>query len=254
MAITFRAAGTAKKVASGNFANVGLPTGHAANDLLIAPVITNDNVTVAVGTSGYTKLGTWQNGTGLQLVIMYKIDGGAETAPSFTHSAGGVGLAQILAFSGVNTTTPIQTTGTSHTDTGSGGSGTITANGITPTYTNSHIFFIACEEVDATDGAGSNYYSGWSGTNPTLTERADSVNNTSGTHEVSYGLAHGLSDGSATGSRTVTLANLSTGTWIGLSILLEIADASPTGGGSSLAFNQDKIRVTRYPIVRASTY
>src|SRR4051812_21887249 len=105
MAVAFKAAGTIKTGTSGNFSNVVLPT-HAAGDLLVGYILTSDNVSIGMGTSGYTKIFEQNNGTGLRMTLCWKGDAGAETNPSFTHTAGADGCARLFSFTGADTTNP----------------------------------------------------------------------------------------------------------------------------------------------------
>lgn len=100
MAIAFRAVGTAKKVASGNLASIVLPTGHVANDILVCQFAAFDNVAATM--TGWTQKSSVTNGTTAILQTYWKRDNGAESAPTITHAAGGVAIAQISAFSGVD--------------------------------------------------------------------------------------------------------------------------------------------------------
>lgn len=101
-AMSFVAVGT---VAHANNASVtpGLPTGHTAGDLLLANVaIRNSGSGVPATLAGWTKLIDGSN-----MALFGKVDGGAESAPTFTFT-GGVANAdtsgQVAAFRGVSLT------------------------------------------------------------------------------------------------------------------------------------------------------
>lgn len=242
MAIAFRAAGTAKKVASGNLASVAVPTGTTTNDIMVCVASAADNV-VCTFPSGWTKKFEQNNGTSQRLTVAWKRAGASESAFTITHASGNSVVAQVFGYSGCSVSgDPFEVTGTGTTSSGSG-NGTITAGGITPTHTNSAVLMIASETDGSTDGVGSNMYSGWSGTDPTLTEVGDAASE-SGTKEASLGAAWGLTtDGAATGSRTVSLSNPSTGTWAGLAVLMALTDASPTGGGGGSTTDDSRLTV-----------
>ena len=91
--------GTVKKGTTGNLANVALPVGHTTGHLLELWVMSADNATGTV--TGYTLKSRFQNGTGAQVEVWYKWDGGSETTPTVTRSGTKVASsAFIIAYSG----------------------------------------------------------------------------------------------------------------------------------------------------------
>lgn len=200
--MAYRAIGAVKKNAgSGNMASVGLPTGHVANDILILVTAAADNVVCSVNQSYTSKLVT--NGTtSVRQEIWWKRDGGAEVAPTVTHAAGNGALAFIICFSGCITTgDPFSACVAQNNN----GSATITAPTITPANLEDVCFAGSMGSNTNTTGAPTTQ-SGYSGTNPTFTERGDSQVDL-GSKESNLALATGTSNGSATGSRTSTTAS-----------------------------------------------
>jgi hypothetical protein len=68
------------------------------------------------------------------------------------------------------------------------------------------VIFACAVGEGGTNNGGAQSLSGWSGANPTLTERADNADPGTGSLLCDGGFADGPSTGGATGSRTVTLA------------------------------------------------
>lgn len=81
----------------------------AANDLLIGYCV-NDSGTANDFTppAGWTELCELQNSTDNQsFVVWYKKADGSETSVAFDANSGNTGIAAVLAFSGIDTTTPL---------------------------------------------------------------------------------------------------------------------------------------------------
>ena len=208
MAITFVAAGANKTAASGNLASIGLPAGLAAGDFMLLVVSEADSVTPTLATWNTLSAASGAMGSVGRQTVFWKIAVAGETAPTVTHSAGNSIEGRIMAWRGVDAANPIGSVSTLNTGIFSGGSATITANGITPASGNSAIVMVATSAETATGGAVPNNFASWSGTNPTLVE----VNDTGvqlGTMEAESGAAWGLSNtGAATGNRTVALSSV----------------------------------------------
>jgi hypothetical protein len=84
----------------------------AANDLLIGYCV-NDSGTVNDFTppAGWAELCELQNNTDNQsFVVWYKKADGSETSVAFDANSGNTGIAAVLAFSGVDTVTPLDVT------------------------------------------------------------------------------------------------------------------------------------------------
>lgn len=215
---------TGKNTGSGNVTTVGIPVGTKQNDFLTCIYAAADNV-VPTFPVGWTKDKEVVNGTTLKLVVARKQAGAAEAAFTITHAAGGGALAAVVALRNA-VVTAFEVIGVEHNDTGSGNGGSATANGITPLSLDASMLLVTAETAPATDG-GNGKFTTWSGTDPVFSEILDD-NNTGGPGECSLGAAYGVTDnGAPTGTRTITMANLATGTWLTISILLSIQSVIP---------------------------
>lgn len=130
--ITFRSAGTAA-TGSGTI-TPGLPTGWQQNDILLFVAYVPGSAPTATPT-GYTATNT--GSVGGQLCIWYKIAGASETAQSITTTGAPDSsvIAQVYAYTGENTTTPINVQA-------SGNTASLTTTSITTTVTNTVIVSI----------------------------------------------------------------------------------------------------------------
>lgn len=210
---------------SGNIPAMGLPAGHTTGDILVAVISQADNVHGTM--TGYTELLYFTNGANHALIVFYKVDGGSETAPTYTHAAGNGAGGFVLAFQSANTTTPFPTIGAQTNGSGSGASAIVTASSITSAYTNSALLFVASEAGSGTGGTGGNNFAGWEGTNPDLVEACDNMA-FNGSREALIGAGWGSpTTGERTGDRTVALSLLDAGAHTMIGVLLELADATP---------------------------
>lgn len=210
---------------SGNVGPMGLPAGHANGHILVAVITEADNVHGTM--TGYTELLFFTNTANHALIVFWKVDGGSEAAPTYTHAAGNNAGGFLLAFSGSRTTTPFPTIGAQTNGSGSGGTATVTASTITSTYTNSALLFVASEAGTGTSGSPGTNFAGWEGTNPDLVEAAEGMA-VSGSREAVIGASWGSpTTGERTGDRAVALSLLDTGAHTMIGVLLELADASP---------------------------
>lgn len=133
MAISYRASSAANnKGAPTSTLAITKPTGTVAGDFLIG-VFTAPQVTIT-NPSGWTNILTQSASSGARIQVAYKVAGGAEGASySFTVSGSTTTLAgSIMCLSGVDTTTPIDT---------SASNGAVASSATTPNLTG----------VDATD-------------------------------------------------------------------------------------------------------
>lgn len=193
MPITFVAAGAKAEAASGNI-TPALPTGWAADDILIVVCTQKDNV-VSTITAGWTIFGAANNGTACRSLIAWKRAVGGETAPTITHTAGNAIVGAIAAFRGCITTgDPAEVKGTPRAN---ASSATVTADAITPLTADSMLCFAAHPGDNGTQSA-------WSGTNPTFGTPAFDVNTALGL-DAAAALNYGIkTDTTTTGSRTCT--------------------------------------------------
>jgi len=186
--------------------------------------------------TAWTIIAQANNGTGIRMTSAWKRAGSSEGTFTVTHTGGNSAVARCHSYQGcLASGNPIGAVGALSSNSGAGATGTATATGITPNYTNSGVFFAAGLSSGGTSGTGANNFASWTGTDPTFTENGDD-NSVSGAREAGLGSAFGTSSGAATGSRSVSLSGMDgTGGWVSLAILFELIDASPTTPGVSIA-------------------
>ena len=194
MAITFVAAGATVEALGGNV-TPAIPALAQPGDLLILTVGQADNV-VSTFPAGWTEVDPTNSGASTRCTWAWRFRVAGDANPLVTHTAGDVIQASIVAYTGVGMVAGLPYTAKSALANAS--SATVTATGITPTLPDPAIIFWG-----AGYGTNSANYSGYSGTNPTFTEREDVGTGT--------GLRGGkfLADGpqtvaAATGTRTAT--------------------------------------------------
>lgn len=201
--MAYVASGTlAQDSGAGGNVTPGLPAGIQANDILVLVISAADNVVVTLPAAYTKKLETNSGATGRQTIAWARATG-SDSAPLVTHGGAGNAIgARIHAYRGcVTSGDPFSATSANAVAQGTGV--TLTATTITPAN-NEFTLFIA----SYFDNVTSNFpdtLSGWSGTNPTFTERTDDSTNGLNTAGWGMGIADGTSNGSATGSRTTTL-------------------------------------------------
>lgn len=229
MAIAFRAIGTTSKVASGNM-SPGLPTGHVANDILLLFTSQQDNVNCSV--TGYTLLSRVTNAANCQMEIWAKRDGGSESAPTVTHTAGGVSNAVIAAYSGVDSGLTVGTGAGSiirdlQTATSAAASTTCTGPALTGVVSGDERIFYGMFTVNDTSGATTNNWSTVTG----FTERRDDCSALSGAWATSFAVDDLLATGSA--AQVTSTCNGSTFTFTtGRNIGCQMALSSAVSGGA----------------------
>ncbi len=118
------------------------PIGILNGDVMILHFAKANNSTVTATPSGWTQIGSSQTVSTLDQRIYYRVVNGdtpgATTASAFTYSTSADGATAIVAYSGVDTTVPVDTqTSTNGTTTGtSGAAGKATANSVTTRQAN----------------------------------------------------------------------------------------------------------------------
>jgi hypothetical protein len=223
--VNFRAAGAfTQNAGSGNIAAMGLPAGHAAGDFLLAVISEADNVRGTM--AGYTEALWLTNGANQALIAFWKIDGGSESAPTYTHAGGNGAGGFVLAFPGVRATTPIVKVGTATNGSVTGATDTCVAVELSPTYRNSALVMLCGEAGAGTGGTSGNNYAFTAGVAPPLAEVCDNLA-FNGTREAGIGAAWGQPTERASNSRTVALSGLDAGAHTTITLLIELADASP---------------------------
>jgi hypothetical protein len=94
------ATGTSSKATSGgNLTSIALPTGWAADDVLILFAASQDNVTHSLS-SGWTQLKQESADANLQTSMWWRRAQSGDTAPTLTHTGGNAVFAKIAAFRG----------------------------------------------------------------------------------------------------------------------------------------------------------
>jgi hypothetical protein len=195
MAIAFVSAGTGAEAASGNVSPT-MPATVNANDIAIIVWGSDDNVTASLpagwtigdqGNSSFTHGGWgWRRCDGSE-------DGASVT---ITHAAGGGIAARIYLYSGVVSSGNPWRVKSQSLNTTSDSS--IEASSITPGAGDTVLLMGALGDIGT--------LSGYSGTDPTFTERGEFSG--TGSNFTHHGVSDGTSSGAATGGRTIT----STGT------------------------------------------
>lgn len=228
--------GTATSATSTNTnLTINKPTGVVSGDVMIVNITSNNGGTPSL--SGWNSLGTGIfNGSNLRATVLYKVAGGSEPS-SYTFALGtgaNNAIGTIIAFSGVDNTSPIDATGTIGLSAGNGG--TATAPGITTNSANAAVVMLANQSDDKN-------YSNWTTTSPgNLTEIADFNFNSS--QDMSVGAAWATkATAGATGNGIVTLQD-NNDRWAALLLALKPAPSvtlSPSTTqsiftGSSISF------------------
>lgn len=163
MALAFRSAGALATVASGNI-TPALPGTWSQDDIFIAVVVAQDNVTVTFP-AGWTKFSELNNGTTLRTTLAWRRAVTGDGNPTITHTAGSSTSAIIVAYSGAITAgTPVEMSAAASAN---ASSTTVTTNNHTPTVPNTLLVFASMPRTNQTS-------SGYSGTDPTFTEDVDS--------------------------------------------------------------------------------
>jgi hypothetical protein len=226
-AITFVAAGAlAEDSGAGGNITPALPAGILANDILVLVISAADNI-VCTLPAAYTKKLETNSGTIGRQTVAWARATGTDTAPLVTHAAGNAIGARILAYRGCITTGDPFSAAVANA-VAQGVSTTITATTITPA--NNEMVLLITSAFDNNTSSFPSTQSGQSGTNPTFTERIDDSTNGLNTNGWCRAAADGISNGTATGSRTSTLAVAmsAAGTSVGSLLALKL----PVAGGA----------------------
>jgi hypothetical protein len=199
--IVFRALGTTSKVASGNM-SPGLPAGTAQNDIVVLVTSQQDNVSCSV--TGYTRVSAVNNTTNCRQEIWIKRAGASESAPTVSHTGGGVSNAVIAAYSGVDTGLTIGVGAGAvvrdlQTASGAAASTTCTGPALTGVVLYDMRIFAGMFAVNDTSGVASNNWTTVSG----FTEERDDCSALTGAWATSFAYDDVRATGSA-GSITST--------------------------------------------------
>lgn len=222
MAVAFVGAGSA--VASADALSVSWPGSQSAGDIGLLLLETNETDTVSV--SGWTELASspQSNVPNVhKLSVFWKEAAGSDANVSIPDP-GNHGIAQILVFSGVDTTAPVNVTvgtspGVSRTS--------VTCTGVTTTADGCGVVHIVGTGRDANTTA---HFDGWANANlASITEISDVTTGTASGG--GFGAAWGIkTTAGATGDCTVTQAISSI--YTAITVALE-----PAGGGASAVYS-----------------
>jgi len=114
-----------------------LPTGIAIGDLMICLVESHDNVSHSTSTSGWAKMYELSSGNNHTASLFWKVaTSSSETNPVISHSNGSSIVTRCIAYRGVNTTTPFDTTPVYAADSSNKNDATSVSTGTLTTATN----------------------------------------------------------------------------------------------------------------------
>ena len=126
--------GAATATANGTSVTVSRPAGVVAGDLMLANVATRNGVTISGVPSGWTLVTTVADGSNMSVDVYRKFFAAADPASyTFTFSASTKATASVLAFRGVDATSPVLASSTNVTASAS----SVTALAVTVPVTNS---------------------------------------------------------------------------------------------------------------------
>lgn len=192
---SFVAAGTPNFTNSGSI-TPGVPAGTTTGDIMVAWVLAGGTSTETFPL-GWTKFIETNNGSQQRLTVAWKLAGPAETDPEISGQ-GGDASGAIISIRDCDPVDPISTAFSTRANTANT---TVTADDMTTLAANSLVLFCG-GQTDT--GSGTPSFSGYSGTDPTFTERVDFANSGS-SHNVSIFGATGVrAAAGAIGSRTCT--------------------------------------------------
>lgn len=214
MAIAFRSQNSGSGVSD---VIVNYPSGWAAGDLLLCLVESSNEAITAP--SGFTELASSPQGTGAvsnvtttRLSAYYRIATALDGTQIQINDPGNHALVLLMAYSGVNTTTPLDVTPVGGQDTDLGG--TSTATGVTTTTANCMIIVAYADSNDSLTGR----YSGWANANLTGFAERTEVRTTEG-NGGGIGVADGVkATAGATGSSTVNYGAATNLSWMTLAL------------------------------------
>lgn len=208
--IAQRGTATTATSASGGTITINKPTGVQAGDIMIATI-------TRAATSGNSSLNGWTLVSSQRhpsvtrfTTVLYRVADGTEGSSfSFSKGSNVAAVGSIIAFSGIDASNPFAVSPGSFN---TGTSTTASANEINNVPAGSAIVFLA-----SSNGNSADYYSNWSGSDPSFTEIVDERYSTT----LSIGNAWGLKTSTGnTSNRTITLASSSSQAWVAMMIAL----------------------------------
>jgi hypothetical protein len=223
-AIALRGVGAVSQVATGSM-TPGMPASSASGDYALLAVVCQNGETIAA--SGWTLIfddinNASSNNT--SAALFYRVVTGSGDAPTVTGCTSG-SMAVIISYTGVDTGAAVAAS-SANVDDAVGL--TLTADTLTPTAATNHVVWFGLIEAPFSDPS----VSGYSGTDPTFTERFDD-SNTQGSSWTDIVIADGPANTtSAMGSRSATISTSMAAIYV--SYVVSLAE-SGGGGGSSNA-------------------
>ena len=223
-AIALRGSPTTASVTSGTSLTINKPTGVVAGDVMIVSIAQYATSSGAAALSGWTAIKSGSLSQSARFgTILYRVAGASEgTSYAFTLTpsvSGAVG--EIVAFSGVDNTTPLDAIGTGFT---TASSASVTAATIT-TVTDNAAAILFGMAASITSGTGATWGSWASG----LTELYDNQGTGTGNNATSVGAAwKTIAPAGATGAGSATLSTSmrNGGFWVALRPAVNPASAA----------------------------
>jgi Tfp pilus assembly protein PilV len=219
--IAFRSAASAV-TAGGTSVTVTTPSGTTSGDVLLAAIMIDSNGSIPTP-SGWTLIRTDAANTTVRLGLFYKVAGSSEPA-SYTFSGlptNSYVVSGINAYSGVDTSSPIDVSGSS-----TGTSATASAPSLTTTQTNTQLvaFWAAQKQVLSTDASMTARWNTFTGTGNGIGENIRMAGAASGVAVATAG---------ATGAKTATVATSTD--WVGSAVALRHGSTTAAAGTETAA-------------------
>ena len=146
--VAYESVATTILTTAGQSITISRPTGTAQGDLLLAAIAINENVTNFAAPSGWTQVNYGNSGNEVVLAVYYKVAGASEpTSYAFTWTNSYLAVGTILRYSGVDTTNPIDVSGSS-----TGTSNSAVAPSVTTTVDGAMVVRIAGVDTTALSG------------------------------------------------------------------------------------------------------
>lgn len=238
MAIAFGSAGTLLNVSTAATTfNVAYPSGIAAGDLLILHVVTNGGTLSATPPTGWTEVYRETTTTNPKGGVYIKVASGSESGTVAVTTGSTTGVAGIVRYTGVNTTTP-QDVAASTVSVNTTGDLTATLPSITTVTNGSMLVMIAAANSTSKQ---------WTGPGG-ATKRFD-FTATLGTSKSGSLFDEIFATPGATGTQDLSMTSPGVAHW---GVMLALRDAtppvtaSPTGIASSEAFGTPKVATSNH--------
>lgn len=214
----YRTAWTNSTITSGT---INVSIAPAAGEFVIAWAITDANDILSSYSAGWTPLASLRStADNADLFVLYKIADGSETTVSFTTNSGNSMIAGCAAFSGIDTTTPLDVAPVSFANSASSTTSDIS---ITPVTNGAVLARVQCCDNGSTDATFT--FTTTAGTTGAWTTRVDQ-------HASYYDVALGTAEQTTAGAITSRCTTSVSGGRIGWLFALRPA---ASGGGATVA-------------------